>query len=416
MKSSSDAKRRVVVTGIGAVTPLGNNVNDTWNNIIEAKSGITKIEQFDTERFSSKIAGSIKNFNPEEFVEIKDIKKMDIFIQYGMGAAHEAILDSGIIDLSDQIKENIGVMVGSGIGGLRNIENYAIELLQNGRVNPFFIPSTLINLLSGHISIKYGFRGPNHSVVTACSTGAHAIGDASRMIKYGDADIVIAGSAESGVTPLGVAGFCACRALSTNFNDMPEKASRPWDKNRDGFVISEGAAILVLEEYNHAVKRNAKIYGEISGYGMSGDAYHITSPHPDGLGALNAMKRALKDGGVNDTDIDYINAHGTSTLMGDKIELLAVQQLFENNKKLLMSSTKSSVGHLLGAAGSLEAILCLLAIKNQIAPATLNLDDPIDEVKIDLVPNTPKATSIKTILTNSFGFGGTNVSLVINKV
>jgi 3-oxoacyl-[acyl-carrier-protein] synthase II len=412
----SQKHRRVVITGIGAITPLGSNVKDSWDNLIAGKSGIKNIDRFDVSSFSSKIAGLVSNFSPEDYIEPRDVKKMDLFIQYGLAAAHEAVIDSGILNLSDEVKSDIAVLTGSGIGGLRNIETTAIDLLQNGKISPFFIPSTLINLLSGHISIKYGFMGPNHSVVTACATGSHAIGDAARMIKYGDADIVIAGSAEAGVTPLGVAGFCACKALSAGFNNAPESASRPWDKRRDGFVISEGAGILVLEEYDHAVKRGAKIYGEILGYGMSGDAHHITSPHPEGLGALKAMQKSLKDAGVNPIEIDYINAHGTSTLQGDKLELLAVQKLFEGNKNLRMSSTKSSIGHMLGAAGSVEFIFSLLALKNQIAPATLNLEEPIEEVNINLVPLEPQSFKITKILSNSFGFGGTNVSLVIGTV
>jgi 3-oxoacyl-[acyl-carrier-protein] synthase II len=316
-------------------------------------------------------------------------------------------------------KEQTGVMIGSGIGGLSSIEENVKVLYQQSakRISPFFIPASLINLASGHLSMKYGFRGPNHAVVTACATGAHAIGDAARLIKYGDADVMIAGSAEASVCPIGVAGFAALRALSTSFNDTPELASRPWDKARDGFVMGEGAGILVLEEYEHAKKRGAKIYAEIKGYGLSGDAYHMTSPHPEGLGSKKAVNSALKHAGLNYSQIDYINAHGTSTQMGDQLELQSIQSLFlESNPKITMSSTKSSIGHLLGAAGSVEAIFSILAIRDQIAPPTINLEDPIDDIKIDLVPNTPKEMKITNVVSNSFGFGGTNATLVITKI
>lgn len=409
--------RRVVITGIGLFTPLGKNVKNNWDNLISGRSAIKKITKFDTSNSSVKIAGEIEQFIPEDFIAPGDIKKMDLFIQYGLAAAQEAILDSGWIPTNEEDSLRSGVIVGSGIGGLQAIENAAIQLKETGRVTPFFIPSCLINLLSGHISMKYNFKGPNHSVVTACATGAHAIGDASRLIKYGDADIMIAGGAEAPITPLGLAGFASARALSTKYNDAPEKASRPWDKDRDGFVMGEGAGILVLEEYEHAKKRNAKIYAEVVGYGLASDAYHITSSHPEGIGGQNAMKAAMKDAKLNPNDIGYINAHGTSTPIGDASELKAVQMVFEEQiKTIKMSSTKSSIGHLLGAAGSVEAIYTALALRDQILPPTLNLDDPMDEVQIDLVPLEAKNHKFDYALTNSFGFGGTNVSVSLKKI
>jgi 3-oxoacyl-[acyl-carrier-protein] synthase II len=353
----------------------------------------------------------------ENYIEPKDVKKMDLFIQYGYAAAIQAIEDSGWMPTDEEGRMRTGVIMGSGIGGLSNIEQNAILLNSGGRVSPFFIASSLINLISGNVSIKYGFRGPNHAVVTACATGAHAIGDAARIIKYGDADVMVTGGAEAAITPLGVGGFAAARTLSSGFNDTPEKASRPWDKARDGFVIGEGAGALVLEEYEHAKKRGAKIYGEVVGYGMAGDGYHITSPHPDGLGARYAMTAALKDAHITAADIAYINARGTSTPVGDGLELAAVQKIFkESNPKILMSSTKSMIGHLLGAAGAVEAIFTILALRDQIAPPTINLDDPMDEVEIDLVPNKAKECKMEYAMTNSFGFGGTNASLVLKKL
>ncbi|MCC2647112.1 MAG: fabF [Rickettsiaceae bacterium] len=417
-------ERRVVVTGIGLVTPLGLNVKSTWDNLLKGKSGIRKISRFDASDITCKIAGEIDRspetgFNPEDFIEPRELKKMDPFMHYAIAAAVEAIEDSGWMPEDEYSKEQTGVMIGSGIGGLSSIEENVKVLYQQSakRISPFFIPASLINLASGHLSMKYGFRGPNHAVVTACATGAHAIGDAARLIKYGDADVMIAGSAEASVCPIGVAGFAALRALSTSFNDTPELASRPWDKARDGFVMGEGAGILVLEEYEHAKKRGAKIYAEIKGYGLSGDAYHMTSPHPEGLGSKKAVNSALKHAGLNYSQIDYINAHGTSTQMGDQLELQSIQSLFlESNPKITMSSTKSSIGHLLGAAGSVEAIFSILAIRDQIAPPTINLEDPIDDIKIDLVPNTPKEMKITNVVSNSFGFGGTNATLVITKI
>lgn len=412
-------KRRVVVTGFGAVSPLGLSAQETWQAILASKSGISLTNRFDTTAFSVKISGTVPtSFNPEQYIEPKEIKRMDLFIQYGIAAACDAITHSGLMEsLRQDDLSRVGVIVGSGIGGLRVIEKTSLELhVEKSRISPFFIPSSLINITSGYISIKYGFTGPNHAVATACSTGAHAIGDAARIIKYGDADVMIAGASESAVTQIGVAGFAAAKTLASKYNDNPQKASRPWDIERDGFVISEGAGVLVLEELEHAKKRGAKIYAEISGYGMSGDAYHITSPHPEGRGAKAAMRAALKDASLLAKQIDYINAHGTSTKIGDEIELRAVQEIFaQENPKIMMSSTKSAIGHLLGAAGSVEAILSILAMSDQVAPPTLNLENPEPGVMIDLVPLVAKPAKINAVMTNSFGFGGTNASLVLTK-
>jgi 3-oxoacyl-[acyl-carrier-protein] synthase II len=417
------AKRRVVVTGIGAISPLGLNINTSWDGILSGKSGIRKIDRFNTDRLSSKIAGLVdlseSGFNPEKFINPKDIKKMDLFIQYGIGAAVEAVEDSGWKPTRQEDLDNTGVLIGSGIGGLKQIEATVINYhqSQSNKVSPFFIPSSLINLISGHVSIKYGFSGPNNAVVTACSTGAGAIGDAMRIIQYGDADVMIAGGSEAAITEIGIAGFASAKTLSTKYNDNPEQACRPWDKGRDGFIISEGAGVVVLEEYEHAKKRGAKIYGEIVGYGSTGDAYHITSPHPEGRGAKNAMKRALKDGDIDPSRVDYINAHGTSTPVGDEIELRAVESVFfDSNSKIKMSSTKSATGHLLGGTGALEFIFSILAIRDQVAPPTLNLDDPLDNIKINLVPHQSQETKIEYVLSNSFGFGGTNICLLIKKI
>jgi 3-oxoacyl-[acyl-carrier-protein] synthase II len=416
-------KRRVVITGIGAITPLGLNIKETWSAIVSSKSGIKAIDRFSTERLSSKIGGlvdiSANGFAPQNFVHPKDIKKMDLFIQYGVAAAVEAILDSGWTPTDQEDLDRTGVLVGSGIGGLKEIEStvrYYYESDKN-KVSPFFIPSSLINLISGHISIKYGFSGPNSSNVTACSSGAGSIGDAARIIQYGDADVMITGGSEAAITEIGVAGFAAAKALSTRYNDAPEKASRPWDKDRDGFVMSEGAGIVVLEEYEHAKKRGAKIYAELVGYGVTGDAYHITSPHPEGRGAKNAMMKALNDAQIEPNKVDYINAHGTSTPVGDEIELRAVESIFaDHNKKIKMSSTKSATGHLLGGTGAVELIFSLLSIRDQLAPPTLNLDNPIDNVRINLVPHISQDTKIDYVLTNSFGFGGTNACIVLKKI
>lgn len=415
-------KRRVVVTGIGAITPLGMSISESWKAILEGKSGVKTISRFNTDRISCKIAGMVDDspesgFNPENFIQARDVRKMDLFIQYGIGAAVQAIEDSGWLPSDEFERDRTGVILGSGIGGLKMIEETSIAFHQSldTRVSPYFIPASLINLLSGHVSIKYGFTGPNHAVVTACSTGAHAIGDAARIISYGDADVMIAGGSEAPITPIGAAGFAAAKALSTKYNTTPELASRPWDRDRDGFVMGEGAGVVVLEEYEHAIARGAKIYAELVGYGMTGDAYHITSPHPEGRGAYRAMQNALADAKVTPSQINYINAHGTSTQIGDATELAVVKKLFAGHDNLLMSSTKSATGHLLGAAGSVELIFSVLAIQNQVAPPTLNLHNPID-TEIDLVPLEAKPAKIDYALSNSFGFGGTNASLVIKKI
>ena len=415
--------RRVVVTGLGAVTPLANGVTKSWTRLINGESGVEQITSFDVSDLPSKIAAQVPRgenpgeFNPESYISAKDARKMDDFIVYALGAASGAIEDSGWKPSKDEQKERTGVMIGSGIGGLRTIEQGAILVQEKGprRLSPFFIPSSLINLASGHVSIKHGFRGPNHAVVTACSTGAHAIGDASRLIMLDDADVMVAGGAEAGVCRLGVSGFAAARALSTSFNDSPEKASRPWDKDRDGFVMGDGSGVVVLEELEHAKKRGAKIYAEVTGYGMSGDAHHVTAPAADGNGGLRSMKAALKRASLEVADIDYINAHGTSTPLGDEIELGAVKKLFgQSAYSLSMSSTKSSIGHLLGAAGAVELIFCILAINHGIVPPTLNLENPSDGCDIDLVPHQAKERKVKHALSNSFGFGGTNASVIVS--
>lgn len=417
--------RRVVVTGIGLVTPLGCGVKTSWDNIIASRSGLGPITACDVSDIPAKVAGQVPRgtepgqFNADNYIEPKEQKKMDDFIHFGMGAASQAVQDAGIEHLSEEEKLRTGVIIGSGIGGLQAIEETVLMMKEKGprRVSPFFIPACLINLISGQVSIKFGFKGPNHAVVTACSTGAHAIGDASRLIQYGDADIMVAGGAEATICRIGLAGFAAARALSTSYNDTPEKASRPWDKGRDGFVMGEGAGVVVLEEYEHAKKRGAKIYAEVVGYGLSGDAYHITAPAPEGDGGFRAMKSALAHAKLNPSDVDYINAHGTSTPLGDEIELGAVKRLFGDAAyKLSMSSTKSSIGHLLGAAGAVEAIFSVLAIHNNIAPPTLNLENPSDGCDIDLVPLKAKERKIDVALSNSFGFGGTNASLVLKRV
>ena len=416
-------KRRVVVTGIGIISPLGLGQKNNWKRLISGESGIDTIKSFDASELTCKIGGEIPlgsfkegKLDVDEWFDIKDQRKLDRFIILGLIAADEAIKDSNIDLSSEQILEKSGVIVGSGIGGLKTISETSILLDQKGprRISPFFIPSSLINLISGQISIKYGFKGPNHSVVTACSTGSHAIGDASRIISDGDADIMIAGGAEAAICKLGVAGFAAARALSTSFNENPKNASRPWDKDRDGFVMGEGAGILILEEYEHAKKRDANIYAEVIGYGMSGDAYHITAPEPTGLGALKSMQNALKHACIDPSDLDYINAHGTSTPLGDIIELQAVYKLMKGKlDNLVMSSTKSSIGHLLGAAGAVEAVFSILSMKNKIIPPTINLENKADEAShFNLVPNFSVEKKINYSLSNSFGFGGTNASLV----
>ena len=417
------APRRVVVTGLGLVTPLGCGVETTWSRLLEGKSGAGPITKFKVDDLPARIAcdvprgdGSDGTFNPDQWVDSKEQRRVDDFITYGLTAAQQAVTDSGYEAKTEEEKERAGVLIGSGIGGLDGIEQASILVHEKGprRLSPFFIPGRLINLVSGYVSIRFGYKGPNHSVVTACSTGAHAIGDAARMIALDDADVMLAGGAESAICRIGIAGFVACRALSTSFNDTPQKASRPYDKDRDGFVMGAGAGVVMLEEYEHAKARGAKIYAEVKGYGLSGDAYHITAPAEDGNGGFRSMQMALKRAGMSPADIDYINAHGTSTPLGDEIELRAVERLFGNSAgKLAMSSTKSSIGHLLGAAGAVEAIFSTLAIRDQVAPPTLNLDNPSMETEIDLVPYKPKKMSIGAALSNSFGFGGTNASLVL---
>ncbi len=416
--------RRVVVTGLGLVCPLGFGVDFVWRKLVAGESGIARIENFDTSDLNCKIAGQAPlgpseagGFNPDEWVQPKDQKKMDRFIVCAVAAAAEAVSDSGWQPTEQTELNRTGVLIGSGIGGLPGIAETAVTLHERGprRVSPFFIASDLINLASGQVSIRFGFRGPNHSVVTACASGAHAIGDAARMIMWDDADVMLAGGAESTVCRIGIAGFAASRALSTKFNDTPECASRPWDVERDGFVMGEGAGVLVLEELEHAKARGAQIYAEITGYGMSGDAHHITAPAPDGNGAFRAMQAALKRSQLNPEDIDYINAHGTSTPLGDEIEVGAVKKLFGDAAyDLSMSSTKSAIGHLLGAAGAAEAVFCIKALTDGICPPTLNLDTPSDGCDIDLVPHQAKEREIKNVMSNSFGFGGTNASLIIS--
>ena len=416
---------RVVITGLGLVSSIGNNVSETWNNLITGKSGIKKISSFDVSDLPCKIAGYISHNEKDEYyvdrskyLETREINRNDRFIQYGLIASKMAVEDAGLMTLDDKSKLRIGVSVGSGIGGLETIYNGSITLNEKGsrKISPFFIPSSLINLTSGQISIKFGFKGPNHSVVTACATGAHSIGDAAEMIKRGAAEIMIAGGSEAAVCKLGVAGFCAARSLSTKYNDQPAKASRPWDKDRDGFVIGEGAGIVVLEDYENAKKRGAKIYAELIGYGMSGDAHHITTPSEDGSGGFRAMSEALKMSSVNSDEINYINAHGTSTLIGDDIELSAIMRLTGGNDKIKISSTKSSIGHLLGAAGSVEAIFTILSIKHNIVPATLNLYNPSHKFKVDLVPHNSIDHKVEIALSNSFGFGGTNTALLFKSI
>ena len=415
--------RRVVVTGIGMCTPLGYGVELNWKRLINSESGIRVLKGFDIEDLSSKVGGQIplegnSDYFPENVINSKDKRKIEPFIELALIAAEEAIKDSGWKPSNDKESERAGVLVGSGIGGLDGIKNSAENLSRSPRkISPFFIPSCLINLASGHISIKHNLKGPNHSVVTACASGAHAIGDSFRIISYGDADVMIAGGTEAACTRFGISGFCAMRALSTKFNDKPEKASRPWDQDRDGFVLSEGSGMLVLEEYEHAKKRSAKIYAEVIGYGLTGDAYHPTAPSEDGNGGFRAMNMALKDAKIDSDLINYINAHGTSTPLGDEIEFNAVKQIFQNNlKNILMSSTKSSTGHTLGASGAIESIYSILSINDNIIPPTLNLSNPSKSCEgINLVPNESIKNKNHYTLSNSFGFGGTNVSLIFKK-
>lgn len=417
--------RRVVVTGMGIVSPLGCGIEPTWANILASKSGAKRIDDFRVDDIACQIAHRIPlgdyadgKFNPDEWMDIKEQRKVDPFIIYAMAAAKQAIDDAGVEPKTEEEKHRIGTLIGSGIGGIGGIYETSIILHEKGprRVSPFFIPGRIINMASGNVSIRFGLKGPNHSVVTACSTGAHAIGDAARLIQWGDADVMVAGGAESPVNRLSIAGFAACRALSTDFNDRPEMASRPYDKDRDGFVMGEGAGIVVLEEYERAKARGAKIYGEVIGYGLSGDAYHITAPSEDGDGGFRCMQMAVKRAGIDPSEIDYINAHGTSTPLGDEIELNSVTRMLgDAAPKAAMSSTKSAIGHLLGAAGSVEAIFCLLAMRDSIVPPTINLDNPSVNSVIDLVPHKPKKKEVNIALSNSFGFGGTNASLIFRK-
>jgi 3-oxoacyl-[acyl-carrier-protein] synthase II len=417
--------RRVVVTGMGIVSPLGCGIEPTWANILASKSGAKRIDDFQVDDIACQIAHRIPlgdyadgKFNPDEWMDVKDQRKVDPFIVYAMAAATQAIEDAGVEPKTEEEKHRIGTLIGSGIGGIGGIYETSIILHEKGprRVSPFFIPGRIINMASGNVSIRFGLKGPNHSVVTACSTGAHAIGDAARLIMLGDADVMVAGGAESPVNRISIAGFAACRALSTGFNDRPEMASRPYDKDRDGFVMGEGAGIVVLEEYERAKARGAKIYGEVIGYGLSGDAYHITAPSEDGDGGFRCMQMAVKRAGIDPSEIDYINAHGTSTPLGDEIELGSVTRMLgDAAPKAAMSSTKSAIGHLLGAAGSVEAIFCLLAMRDSIVPPTINLDNPSVASVIDLVPHKPRKKEVNIALSNSFGFGGTNASLIFRK-
>ncbi|MBF0373210.1 MAG: beta-ketoacyl-ACP synthase II [Alphaproteobacteria bacterium] len=417
--------RRVVVTGLGMITPLAFGVDANWRRLLNGESGIRFIDTFDVSDLPAKIAGLIPRgkgeglFDPDSVVTSKDRRRMDEFIVYALAAAQEAVEDSGWTPEDEESRERTGVMIGSGIGGLPSIANGALTIEHGGprKLSPFFIPASLINLASGHVSIRYGFKGPNHAVVTACSTGAHAIGDAARLIMFDDADVMVAGGTEAAVCRLGVAGFAAARALSTGFNDEPTRGSRPWDKARDGFVMGEGSGVVVLEEYEHARKRGAKIYAEVIGYGMSGDAHHITAPAEDGNGGFRSMRNAVARAGIPVEQIDYVNAHGTSTPLGDEIELGAVKRLFgQHAYSLAMSSTKSAIGHLLGAAGSVEAIYSILAIRDGVVPPTLNLENPSDGCDINLVPLEAQQRKVKVALSNSFGFGGTNASLVFRAV
>ncbi|WP_421313613.1 beta-ketoacyl-ACP synthase II [Aeromonas veronii] len=412
------SKRRVVVTGLGMLSPVGNTAESSWQALLNGQSGISLIEHFDASEFATRFAGLVKDFDPEQYgINRKDARKMDLFIQYGIAAGMQALDDSGLT-INEENAERVGVAIGSGIGGLGLIEQNHESLVNGGprKISPFFVPSTIINMVSGHLSIMKGLQGPNIAVTTACTTGTHAIGMAGRMIAYGDADVMVAGGAEKASTAMGMGGFAAAKALS-NRNDEPQKASRPWDKDRDGFVLGDGAGVLVLEEYEHAKARGAKIYAELVGFGMSGDAYHMTAPPADGNGGARAMKNAIKDAGIAPEQIGYINAHGTSTPLGDVAELRGMKSVFgEHAKSLMVSSTKSMTGHLLGAAGAIEAIITVLALRDQVAPPTINLDHPDDECDLDLVPHVAKPGSFEYALSNSFGFGGTNGSLIFKRV
>ena len=410
------SKRRVVVTGLGCITPVGNNIDDFWNSLLSGKSGVSNIDVFDASEMSVKFSASIKDFNAEKYFDVKEQRKLDLFMQYGLAAAIDAVSDS-TIDNPELDKERIGVCIGSGIGGLSSIENTHDTLKKSGprRISPFFIPATIINMISGNLSIKYGFKGPNSSIVTACTTGTHNIGEGFRQIQYSHADIMLCGGAEMATTPLGIGGFAAARALSTR-NDAPQQASRPWDTGRDGFVLGDGAGVLVLEELEHAKTRGAKIYAEVVGYGMSADAFHMTLPSETGEGAQRCMKNAIKDAGINREDIGYINAHGTSTPAGDVVEAKAIKSMFgDHSKSIIVNSTKSMIGHLLGAAGGVEAIATALSLKNQKIHQTINVDNQDPECDLDFNTSGSKDVDIKYALSNSFGFGGTNGSLIFSK-
>ena len=412
--------RRVVVTGLGLVTPLACDVETTWAKLIAGESGIGAITKFDAADYVCRIAGEARTFDPTRRVDHKTARQVDDFIIFGIDAAGQALESAGLTDMTEEQRLRAGTLIGSGIGGLPGIEKEALVLHEKGprRVSPHFVHGRLINLISGQVSIKYGLMGPNHAVVTACSTGAHAIGDAARLIMLDDADVMVAGGSEATICQLGVAGFSQAKALSTHFNDQPTRASRPWDRDRDGFVMGEGAGMVVLEEMERAKARGATIYGEVVGYGLTGDAYHVTAPHPQGSGAYRSMEMALRRAGLNPSDIDYINAHGTSTPMGDELELGAVKRLFGNAiATVSMSSTKSAIGHLLGGAGAVESIFCLLAMRDSVVPPTLNLDNPVEAAEgVDLVPHVAKRRSVKAVLNNSFGFGGTNATVVFRGV
>ncbi|WP_026182307.1 beta-ketoacyl-ACP synthase II [Leeia oryzae] len=411
------SKRRVVITGLGLISPVGNTVAEGWNNLLAGKSGITRITKFDPTNFAAQIAGEVNDFDVTQYIPAKDARRMDTFIHYGLAAGIQAVKDAGI-DAAGINPERIGVNIGSGIGGLPLIED-TYKVLQEGgprKISPFFIPGAIINMIAGHLSIIFGFKGPNYGIVSACTTATHCIGDAARLIEYGDVDVMVAGGAEATVSPLAIGGFASARALSTR-NDDPATASRPWDTGRDGFVLGEGAGVLVLEEYEHAVKRGAKIYGELAGFGMSADAHHMTAPCEDGEGAARSMVNAMKNAGLTMDKVDYVNAHGTSTPLGDVAETIAIKRAFgEHAKSLAVSSTKSATGHLLGAAGGVEAVFSTLAIHHQVAPATINLHDIDPQCDLDYIPNTPREMKIDVAISNSFGFGGTNGTLVFKRV
>jgi 3-oxoacyl-[acyl-carrier-protein] synthase II len=411
-------KRRVVVTGLGIVSPVGSSVKEAWDKILAGRSGIGKIEAFDASDFSVRISGAVKGFNADDYIKPKDQKKMDTFIHYGIGAGVQAIKDAGL-EVTEANAHRIGVSIGSGIGGLPGIQKSIEAYVKGGprRISPFFVPSNIINMVAGNLSIMYGMKGPNISLVTACATGTHSIGDAGRMISYGDADVMVAGGAEMATCPSGIGGFASARALSASHNDDPETASRPWDRHRDGFVLGDGAGVLVLEEYEHAKARDARIYCELVGYGMSGDAYHMTQPSEGGEGAARCMLNALRDAGLNPGDVDYINAHGTSTPAGDKAETVAVKSAFGDHAyNLAVSSSKSMIGHLLGAAGGVEALFSVLALHDQVMPPTINYDNPDPECDLDYVPNTAREAKLSVVISNSFGFGGTNGTVAFRKL